>query len=345
MQHHPRPIGRACGPATRRVDRSTAKLATVAGAVLAIVLGTAIPSDARAQAWPSKPLKLVVPFPAGAATDFIGRTVGAKVAELIGQPIVVENRAGAGGTIGADAVAKSPADGYTLLLGEPGGMAINVSMLKDPPYHPVRDFVAVGQVVQLPLLLVAPPALGAKSIGELLAMKGRDLTFGSAGNGSIQHLAMEQFKAATGMTLTHAPYKGGGPALTDLVAGRIDLLVLTIPTAQPQLKAGKAVPIAMFSERRSPLLPDVPTVVEAGYRQLAFATWQGFFAPAGTPREIVQRLNAEIGRAIAAPDVREKLTAAGAEVVGGSPDDFARIVRDDVERWGKVVRAAGIRGE
>lgn len=320
-----------------------------AGAVLATVMlatsfGVVAP-PAGAQAYPSKPIRLVVPFPAGGATDIIGRTVAARASELLGQPLIVENRAGAGGTIGADVVAKSAADGYTLLMGEPGGMAINPSLMPALPYQPLRDFLPVGQLVNLPLILVAPPALGIRTVGELLAMRNRDLVYGSAGNGTIQHLAMEQFKAATGLKLTHAPYKGGGPALTDLVAGRIELLVLTIPTAQPQLKAGKAVPLVALSERRPSALPDVPTIAEAGYPQLALAAWQGIFAPAGTSGDIVQRLNAVFSRAAAAPDVREKLQQAGAEVVTGTPDAFARLVRDDLARWAKVIRDAGVRAD
>ena len=327
--------------------RSFVPLTTRAVMVLSVtIMVSTLVRDVIAQTYPSKPLRLIVPYPAGAATDFIGRTVATKMAETLGQPVVVENRAGAGGTIGVEAAAKAPADGYTLLLGEPGGMAINPFLMKSLGYDPVRDFAAIGQVVQLPLLMLANPKLGARSLSELNTIaSGRDFTFGSAGSGTVQHLTIELLRAATKHKFVHVPFKGGGPALNELIGGRIDLLMLTIPTAQPQIKAGKAVPIMLLAERRSPQLPDVPTAVELGVRNVTVNLWQGLFAPAGTPRDIIARLNGELNRAGASIDVRDKLMNAGAEVVTGTPEAFAKVVRDDAERWGRVIRDANIQSE
>ena len=301
------------------------------------------PAIAGAQTYPSKPVRILVGFSAGASTDQLARVIGAKLAESLGRPVLIENRAGAGGTLAVGELAKAAPDGHTLLLGEPGGMTVAPAMMKNLAYDPRRDFVPIGQAISITFLLVANPTFAAKKFTDL-ASPGvvNALQYGSAGAGTIQHLSMELLKRATGLPFEHIPYKGGAPALNDLLGGQITLLIITAATIAPHVKAGKVVPLAILNERRSALFPDLPTVRELGYPGFGVDGWQGFFAPAGTPAEIVVRLNGEIRRILALPDVVATLTAAGNEIVTGTPEAFGRMVQADIERWSRVVREAGI---
>jgi tripartite-type tricarboxylate transporter receptor subunit TctC len=297
-----------------------------------------------AQTYPGKPVRIVVGFAAGASTDQLARVVAAKLAETLGQPVIVENRAGAGGTIAANEVAKAAPDGYTLTLGEPGGMAVAPAMMKSLPYDPRKDFAPIGQVISITFLLVAHPQFPAKRFADLkpLAEGGKALPYGSAGTGTMQHLSIELLKRSSGLPFEHVAYKGGAPALNDLLGGQIPLLVITAATILPHVKAGKVTPLVTLNAERSKFFPDLPTVKESGYPGYAVDGWQGFFAPAGTPREVVARLNGDIRRIMQMPDVVQTLVNAGNEIVTGTPEAFAKQVRDDIERWSKVVKDAGI---
>ena len=307
---------------------------------VALLLGMLVHATAFAQAYPSKPVRILVGFAAGASTDQLARVIAARLSPSLGQPVVVENRAGAGGTIAADAVAKSAPDGYTLLLGEPGGMAVAPSMMKSLTYDPVKDFAAIGQIISITFLIVAHPSLGAKSLKDL--RKDKPLPYGSAGTGTMQHLAVELLKRNSGLPFEHVAYKGGAPALNDLLGGQIPLLVITAGTILPHVKAGKVVPLVTLNANRSKFFPDVPTAKESGYPQYEVDGWQGFFGPAGTPREIITRLNAEVRKVMETPEVVQTLVAAGNEIVTGSPEAFAKQVREDGARWSKVVRDIGL---
>ncbi|GAA4322696.1 tripartite tricarboxylate transporter substrate binding protein [Pigmentiphaga soli] len=286
---------------------------------------------------------MVVSYVAGGSTDMAARTLAKQLGENMGQPVIVENRGGASGKIGAEAVAKAPADGYTLLFGEAGAMSINVWLMDRTGSYPTKDFVAVSQVIDTPVVLVAHPSLGVHNLKELVA-KGRQtpLAYGSSGSGTVGHLAMEVLKQSLDLNLTHIPYRGGSQATADLLGGQIPLLAINVPTVAQYVRNGKAIGLAAFSSRRTTTLPDLPTVTEQGYPELALSVWQGVFAPAGTPPGIVARLNAEIHKAVQAPEVREALLAAGNEIVVNSPAEFSGMVSKDIERWGKVTRAAGL---
>jgi tripartite-type tricarboxylate transporter receptor subunit TctC len=315
----------------RTVVQAAAAWATLAGS-----------GRARAQAWPAKQIRLIIGFAPGAITDTVARTIGAKLSASLGQPVVVENRSGAGGTLAADAVAHAPPDGYTLFLGEPGSMAINPSLM-DVKYSPTKDLVAIGQVITTPVALVAHPAFGVRQLADLAAVPpDKVLAYGSAGSGTIQHLSMELFKAASKLPLVHVPYRGGAPALNDLISGQTPLLVVTVPTIAGYLKTGKLVPLAIFGPTRSPLMPDVPTFTQAGYPLTVGTPWQGFFAPAGTPKDLVQKLNGEIRKAVGAADVSAGLLGLGCEVILTSPDEFAKLLNDDIALWARAIQIAGV---
>ena len=304
------------------------------------LLGSA---PAHAQRYPSKPLRLVIGFAPGAITDTVARIIAAKLSASMGQPVVVENRSGAGGTLAADAVAHAAPDGYTLFLGEPGSMAINPSLM-DVRYHPTKDLVAIGQVITTPVALVANPGFKAKKLADLATLPADTvMAYGSAGSGTIQHLSMELFRSASKLPLVHIPYRGGAPALNDLLSGQTPLLVVTVPTIAGYLKSGRLVPLAMFGPTRSPLMPDVPTFAQAGYKLATGTPWQGFFAPAGTPPELVNLLNAEIRNAVSAPEVSTNLLSLGCEVILSSPQEFARLLNDDIELWARAIQTAGLK--
>jgi len=314
------------------------------GAALGVVL---FGLCAHAQDYPSRPVRIVVPFAPGGPNDIIVRLVAQKLTETWGQPFVVENRPGAGGNIGTDFVAKAAPDGYTLLSVGPGSLIIN-PLIGKVPYDTARDFAPVTLMARAPNALVAHPSLPAGSVKELIELArsqpGR-INYGSGGNGSTPHLAGALFAAMAGIALTHVPYKGTAPATADLIGGQVQIAFLGIPTVLPHVKSGKLHVLAVTGKHRSPELPGVPTVDEAGVPGYELSPWYGLLAPAGTPREVVVRLGEEVSRVVRAPEMKEKLAVQGAEVAGGSPEEFAALIRADTSTWSRVVKDAGIRIE
>ncbi|MBU6272891.1 MAG: tripartite tricarboxylate transporter substrate binding protein [Betaproteobacteria bacterium] len=315
----------------------------------AAALAAALPASARAQAWPTRPVRLVIPFPAGGATDIIGRTLATRLGATLGQQVVVENRPGAGGSIGADAVAKAPADGYTLLMGTGSTHSVGPAINPKMPYDAFRDFAPVAHVANAPSVLVVGAGFPARTVQELVALLRRSpgrYNFGSSGIGTYPHLSAEMFKwRAGGLFVVHIPYRGTGLVITDLVSGQIAFLMDSVVSAQPHIRDGKVRALAVSGERRSPSLPDVPTFAEAGIAGMDISNWFGAFVPAGTPADILSRLNRDLNAAVRAPEVLERLERAGAEPAGGSPEQFARLIRADHENWKAVIRRAGIKPE
>ena len=315
----------------------------------AAALAAALTPPARAQAWPARPVRLVIPFPAGGATDIIGRTLATRLGTALGQQVVVENRPGAGGSIGADAVAKAPADGHTLLMGTGSTHSVGPALNPKMPYDAFRDFAPVAHVANAPSVLLVGAGFPARTVQELVALLRRSpgrYNFGSSGIGTYPHLSAEMFKwRAGGLFVVHIPYRGTGLVITDLVSGQIAFLMDSVVSAQPHIRDGKVRALAVSGEHRSPTLPDVPTFAEAGIAGMDISNWFGAFAPAGTPAEILSRLNRDINAAVRAPEVLERLERAGAEPAGGSPEQFARLIRADHENWKAVIRRAGIKPE
>jgi tripartite-type tricarboxylate transporter receptor subunit TctC len=294
--------------------------------------------------YPAKPVRLVVPFPAGGTTDILARAVAQKLSEAWGRQMIVDNRPGAGGNIGSDLVAKSAPDGYTLLMGTVGTHAINPSLYKNMPYDHVKDFAPVILVAGVPNVLVVNPSLPVHSVPELIAYAKANpgkLNFASSGNGTSIHLSGELFKAMTGVEMTHVPYKGSAPALTDLIGGQVQLMFDNLPSSLPFIKAGKLRALAVTSGARAAALPDLPTLAESGLPGFEASSWFGVLAPAGTPRDIVAKLNGAIAGWLASPEAKEKLLAQGAIAAGGAPDDFARHIGAETSKWAKVVKASG----
>jgi len=307
-----------------------------------------IAMPAQAQTYPTKPIRLVVPFPAGGTTDILARAVAQKLSETLGQQVIVDNRPGAGGNIGSELVARSAPDGYTLLMGTVGTHAINVSLYPKLPYDPVKDFTPIVLVAGVPNVLVVNPSLPARSVAELIAYAKANpgkLNFASSGSGTSIHLSGELFKVLTGVQMTHVPYKGSAPALTDLVGGQVQLMFDNLPSSLAFIKAGKLRALAVTSKTRAAALPDVPTMVEAGVPDFEASSWFGILAPAGTPRDIVVRINAEVAKWLATPDAREKLAGQGAIAAGGAPEDFARHIASETAKWARVVKASGAKVE
>jgi tripartite-type tricarboxylate transporter receptor subunit TctC len=296
-----------------------------------------------------KPVTIVVPYAPGGTTDMLGRTLAREMGPLLGRTVIVDNKPGAGSGIGASFVAHAPADGSTLLVATSTTLAINPSLYKKLAYDPAKDFAPIGLIGAVPLLVVVHPTLPVKSIAELIAYsksKPGGLSYGSAGNGSPQHLSAEMFKAATGARLTHVPYKGSGPAVTDLLGGQIDVMFSDIPPAVQHVKAGKLRALAVTSAKRQTALPEIPTVAESGApgtRGCEAVAWQSLVAPAGTPKDVVQKFADALNKVIAQPDLRTKLEAEGFEPAapGGTPERFAAYIRSETERWGQVIRSAG----
>ena len=315
-------------------------------ALACIFVSLALPTASQAQGYPSKPIRFVVPYPAGGPLDTIARLLGAKVGESVKQPVVVDNKPGAGGNIGADIVAKSPADGYTILMGAVATHAINPTLYKSIPYDPIKDFAPITQVASTPNVLVVHPSVPATSVREFIAHAKSNpgkLSFGSGSIGSAGHLAGELFKTTAGVDMVHVPYKGAAPAMQDLVGGQINLMFDNLASALAQVKAGKIKALAVTTSKRSAFAPDLPTVAESGLTGFDISTWFGVFAPAGTPREALERLHAEFASALAAPDVREKMVNMGAEPVGNRPEEFAAFVRAEAEKYAQVIKASGAR--
>jgi tripartite-type tricarboxylate transporter receptor subunit TctC len=306
------------------------------------------PVAAPAQDYPTRPIVLVSPFPPGGSVSLVARIVAERMSETLGQSIVVENRGGAGGTIGARYVTKSAPDGYTLLLGYTGTLAIGPTLYTTAGFEPRKDFAAVGRIGSAPTMLVVHPSLPVHSVAELIAYARTNpgkVNFGSAGIGTVGHLAGELLATMAGVKLTHVPYKGTGPALTDLLGGHIPMMFTPIPTAHGQAEAGLLRALAVSSAQRSKLLPDLPTVAESGLPGYEAALRYGLVAPAGTPRAIVERLNKELRLALAADDVRMRLATDGAEVLPSTPEEYAADIDREETTWSKVVSALGLKGE
>ncbi|HQQ71399.1 MAG TPA: tripartite tricarboxylate transporter substrate binding protein [Alicycliphilus sp.] len=313
------------------------------GTLAAAVAGLSLPS-AWAQAWPSRPVSIVVPFPAGGTTDVLARALGQELSKTLGQPVIVENKPGAGATLGADYVAKAKPDGYTLLMGAVHH-TIATSVYRRLGYDFEKDLAPITTVALVPNVLVVNPQLPAKTVPELLALARAEpgrLTYGSNGTGTGQHLIGAQFEGMGGVQLLHIPYKGSGPLTTDLLGGQISMSFDTITPVLPHIKAGKLRALAVTTAKRSVALPDVPTLDEAGLKGFDIGTWFGILAPAGTPKDVVARLNADMVKIIHSPDFRKKMDDIGAEAIGNTPEQMARQIRDDTARFAKLVKDAKV---
>ncbi|MBI5132680.1 MAG: tripartite tricarboxylate transporter substrate binding protein [Rhodopseudomonas palustris] len=294
--------------------------------------------------WPNKPLKLIVPFPPGGAADAVGRIVAEKLGEALKQPVVVENKAGAGTAIAADAAAKAAPDGYTLSLAPAGQLTILPHLNKSIPYDPFKSFAPVSLVAEVPYVIGASADTPAATLKDLIAAAKREpgkLSYSSCGNGTLCHLSGELFKTLTGTDLLHVPFKGSAPAIQALLGNQVNLAFDTLTILAPQVKAGKVKGLVITSKTRSPLLPEVPTAAEAGLPEFVVSSWFGIVVPAATPQPVVSRLNAEINRIAALPDVRERLAAQGLDAIPSTPEAFTKTIHDDYARWGKVVEASG----
>ncbi len=314
----------------------------LAALLLGACMGTAVAQD-----YPVKTVRWISPWPPGGANDIFSRLIAQKLTESLGQTVIVDNRPGAAGAIGTEAAAKAPADGYTLTLGSSPTHAIAPSLNPALPYDPLRDFDAVILVAVVPNVLVVNPALPVNSVKELMAYAKSQpgkLNFASAGNGTSQHLSGELFKVMTGVDMVHVPYKGTAPALNDLLAGQVQLSFDNIPALLPHIQSGKLRALAVTPALRSVALPDLPTVAEAGVPGYDASVWFGVFVPAGTPRPVIQRLYTDITKALAAPDLKARMAAMGAEVSGMGPDEFREFWRKEIPKWAGVVKAAGIKG-
>ena len=317
--------------------------------LLALFLLFTACAAAAQQAYPQRPVRIIVPYPPGSGTDIATRILGQKLTELWGQPVLVDNRPGAGAIIGVDAVAKAAPDGYTLGIADNGPLAINPSVYAKLPYDPVKDFAPVTEVATLPFMLVVNPSLPVKNVAELIALaKSRpgQINYASVGNGSVVHLATELFKTRAGVDLKHIPYKGSAPALQGVLAGDASVMFVNLFSALPLVQSGKLRALAAASATRIGALPDLPTIAEAGVPGYQFQTWFGLLAPAGTPRPVVAKLNEDFRRVLAMPDVRDTfLNKGGFEPVGSSVENFTQLIPAEIERWGKVVRDTGTKVE
>jgi tripartite-type tricarboxylate transporter receptor subunit TctC len=306
----------------------------------------AVANIAAAQTYPSRTVRVVVPFPPGGAPDLVGRTLANRLSERLGQPFVVENRTGAGGNIAAEAVAKSAPDGYTLLATSDGPLVINPSVYKDLPFNALRDFAPITIAASAGLVLMACPALPASSLQEVLALaKSRKLTYASSGYGSSQHVAAELLKDSAGIDLTHVPYKGFGAAVGDAMSCNVDLIFGAISTGIPHVRSGKLKPIAVTQPKRHPGLPETPTFGEAGHRSVVMEAYMGLLAPAGTPREIVDKLYSEVQIILKEKETSERLTGAGLDLVRSSPDEYAARIKADLEKYAKLSKALAAKAE
>ncbi|MFM2055632.1 MAG: hypothetical protein RLY71_17 [Pseudomonadota bacterium] len=298
---------------------------------------------AWADTYPSRPIRLVVPFPPGGPTDVLARIVAPRLAERLGQPVVIDNKPGASGMVGADAVAKAAPDGYTLLVNA-SIHVINPSLYPKQPYDAIADFAAVSNLADVPLVLAVNPKVAAHSVKELVALakaSKTSLAFASAGNATSQHLSGEAFKVAAGIDMLHVPYKGSAPALTDLIGGQVQLMFDSLPSSMPFVKAGTVRPLAVTTLRRSPALPDVPTIAESGYPGFSISTWYGVWAPAATPAAVVQRVSSQIAAIVRLPEVREQFEKLGAEPVGNTPAEFTAFTKAELAKWAGIVKQSG----
>jgi tripartite-type tricarboxylate transporter receptor subunit TctC len=302
-------------------------------------------STGSAQQYPSRPIRLIVPFPPGGSTDILSRALAQKLSEGLSQPVVIDNRPGAGGSIGSEAAAKAAPDGYTLVMGQLGPLAVSPAIYKNLPYDPVKSFAPVSLMAMVPSVLVVNPQVAAASASELIAYARANpgkLTYGSAGSGSTSHLTTEYFKLATGTDVLHVPYKGVGPMLTDLISGQLSMGINGAPAVMPHVNSGRLRALAVTGLTRLPSLPQIPTLDESGVKGFDASGWYGILAPAGTAREIVMKLNAEIRRIMQTPELRARLDNEGAIPSAGSPEEFGAFIVSEIARWGAVLKRAGI---
>ncbi len=304
--------------------------------------------NAGAQEYPTKPIRLVITYPPGGNTDLVGRALALKLGEFMGQQVVADNRGGAGGVLGSMITAQSAPDGYTIMLGTSAGMVINPLLSRKLTYDPVRDFAPVSMVVIVPQLLVINPQLPVKNVRELIAFakaKPGYLNAGSSGVGTPNHFGTELLKWLAGVDIVHVPYKGGAPALTDLLGGQIQMAFSSVPAVLPHIKAGRLVALGVGSAKRSPALPNIPTIAEAGVPGYEYTTWYGIFAPAKTPRTLIARLNTEIVKAMETPDIKDRFTALGGDPDPGTPEELRAYMANESAKWAKIIKAANIRVE
>ena len=322
-------------------------LARIARATIAL-LALAVAAQAAGQAFPGKPIRLVVPFPPGGAVDFYARVVQQPLSEALGQTVVIDNRAGASGMVGAELVAKSAPDGYTLLIGNIASLAINVGIYPKMPYDPLKDFTPIVRTVDVNYVLVVHPSVPARTVAELVAYAkanpGR-LSYGSAGSGSLPHLSTELFKAQTGIDMVHVPYKGGGPMVTDLLGGSVQVVIGDQANLMPHVATGRLRALAVATPKRSPNAPELPTIAESGVAGFDATAWQGVVGPAGMPADVVTRLNEAFNKVMAMPAVRDKLVGGGLEPVGGTPAEFGRFIASEIAKWTKTAKDVGAKAE
>jgi tripartite-type tricarboxylate transporter receptor subunit TctC len=318
----------------------------LAAMAVAAVAHPALAADAAA--FPSKPVRLIVPFTPGGSTDILARAIGQKLSESWRQPVVIENRPGAGGAIGMELAAKAPADGTTMVMGHIGTLAANPALYRSLSYDPVRDFAPVTLVAMVPNVLVVGPAIPSRSVAEFVALaksKPGKLDYGSGGNGSAAHLAMEYFKLKAGVDLQHVPYKGTAPALTDLLGGQIAVILTGLPPVLQHVKSGKLRILGVASRERLAAFPEIPTIAESGVPGFEATQWYGLLVPAATPKDIVAKIQRDTAAALRDPAVNERLASEGAEPVGNTPEQFGTFIRSEIELWGKVIRATGMKAE
>jgi len=317
-------------------------------ALLVVALYAFAAGGAQAQAWPSKPIKVVIPFVAGGSSDIVGRAMGSKFQEFLGQPAIVENKPGANGSIAAEYVAKADPDGYTVLVGSIGVFSINAALFKDLRYNPVRDFAPITLAVTTPNVLITRPDLTANTMKELVEFAKKNpgkLSYCSSGTGSSDHLTGEVFKQGAGVTAVHVPYKGGAACQTDIMGKQIDISFQNLGAVTNYIKAGKMKALAVTAASRNPQIPGVPTTIESGFPDLVVTSWQAAAAPAKTPREVVMKLNDAMVRTLRSADIRERMNQIGFDVVAGTPDEFGQFMKAEVERWTRVVERGGIKPE
>ena len=315
---------------------------------LGIVTLALIAGGVAAQTYPAKLVRLISPYPPAGVNDLLARIIAPKLSEYLGQPVVVENRAGATGNIGAEIVARSPPDGHTLLMGQAGNLSINVSLMAKMPFDPVKDFAPITLVAATPNVLVVHPSLPVRSVKDLVALakaKPGMINYATSGIGSPGHLAAELLNKSAGIKMIHIPYKGASPALADVIAGNAHLYFTSPASAMPFMPSGRLRMVAVASLKRSALLPDLPTVAEAGYPDFDVSSWWGVVAPAATPREVIMRLHADINRVLALPETRTKIADLGAEIVTSTPDQFAAYIKTETAKWAKLIREVGVKPE
>jgi tripartite-type tricarboxylate transporter receptor subunit TctC len=333
-------------PMTLTMAVNTPWLRVLRGSCFLFVLACSL--AAQAQVYPSKPIRFVVPYPAGGPLDTVARLLAQKVSESVKQPVIVDNKPGAGGNIGAADVAKAPPDGHTILMGAVATHAINPTLYASIPYDPIRDFTPITQVASTPNVLVVNPSVPASNVREFIAYAKANpgkLNFGSGSTGSAGHLAGELFKTQAGIEMTHIPYKGAAPAMTDLIGGQIQLMFDNLASSLAQVRAGKVKALAVTTAKRTPLAPELPTIAESGLPGFDISTWFGIFAPGGVPKDVAARLHDEFVRALAQPDVREKMLNLGAEPVGNTSEEFAAYIKAEADKYARVIRASGAKAD